>query len=241
MRPAGAIPGSALRLAPALVVQWCRAWLREQRSAACAVDNAPMNDDLRRHSSAAERNQGPILAQLLRLLPAEGLMLEIASGTGQHAAHLASALPGWQWQPSDGEPDSRASISAWCRHLPQVLPPLHLDVTAATWSGVAEQVNAIFCANLLHIAPWTVCAALMRGAARHLAPQGPLILYGPYLIDGLETAPGNLAFDIDLRSRNPAWGLRRLGDVLDQAQAVGLLLQERVAMPANNQLLVLRR
>ena len=200
-----------------------------------------MNVDQRHHSAAAERNQGPILGQLQRLLPAKGLMLEIASGTGQHAAHFASALPGWQWQPSDGDQDSRASITAWCQHLPQVLPPLHLDVTASTWSGVAEQVDAIFCANLLHIAPWAVCPALMQGAARHLAPKGQLILYGPYLIDGVQTAPGNLAFDIDLRNRDAAWGLRRLGDVLDQARAVGLQLQERLAMPANNQLLVLRR
>ena len=200
-----------------------------------------MNTDHRRHSAAAERNQGPILAELLRLLPAQGLMLEIASGTGQHAAHFAPALPGWQWQPSDGDPDSRASISAWCQHLPQVLTPLHVDVMAPVWSGVPGSVDAIFCANMLHIAPWAVCPALMHGAARHLSPQGLLILYGPYLIDGVQTAPGNLAFDIDLQSRNPAWGLRRLADVLEQAQTVGLHLQERVAMPANNQLLVLRR
>ena len=200
-----------------------------------------MNTDHRRHSAAAERNQAPILAELLRLLPAQGWMLEIASGTGQHAAHFAPALPGWQWQPSDGDPDSRASISAWCQHLPQVLTPLHVDVMAPVWSGVPGSVDAIFCANMLHIAPWAVCPALMQGAARHLSPQGLLILYGPYLIDGVQTAPGNLAFDIDLQSRNPAWGLRRLADVLEQAQAVGLHLQERVAMPANNQLLVLRR
>ena len=200
-----------------------------------------MNTDQRRHSAAAERNQGPILAELWRLLPAKGLMLEIASGTGQHAAHFAPALPGWQWQPSDGEEDARVSISAWCQHLPQVLQPLQLDVMAPDWKGVADQVDAIFCANMLHIAPWPVCPALMRGAARHLSPHGLLILYGPYVIDGLPTAPGNQAFDIDLRSRNPAWGLRRLAEVLEQAQAVGLHLQERVAMPANNQLLVLKR
>ena len=200
-----------------------------------------MNTTHRCHSAAAERNQGPILAELLRLLPEQGLILEIASGTGQHAAHFAAARPAWRWQPSDGDPDSRASISAWCQHLPQVLAPLHLDVMAPEWSGVPLAVDAIFCANLLHIAPWAVCPALMKGAARHLAPQGLLILYGPYLIDGVQTAPGNLAFDIDLQGRNPAWGLRRLADVLEQAQAVGLHLQERVAMPAYNQLLVLRR
>ena len=200
-----------------------------------------MNTDHRRHSAAAERNQGPILAELLRLLPAKGLLLEIASGTGQHAAHFAPALPGWQWQPSDGEEDAQVSIRAWCQHLPQVLQPLQLDVMAPDWNGVADQVDAIFCANMLHIAPWPVCPALMRGAARHLSPHGLLILYGPFVIDGLPTAPGNQAFDIDLRSRNPAWGLRRLAEVLEQAQVVGLQLQERVAMPANNQLLVLKR
>ena len=200
-----------------------------------------MPDDARLHSPAAERNQGPILAELQRLLPPRGLMLEIASGTGQHAAHFAAGLPGWQWQPSDPEPRARDSTAAWCGDLATVRPPLALDVRAEPWTGVPARVDAVFCANLIHIAPWASCGALMRGAARLLAPHGLLITYGPYLEDGVPTAPGNLAFDADLRARDPAWGLRRVADVALQAQAAGLQLRERVAMPANNLLLAWAR
>ena len=197
--------------------------------------------DARRHSPAAERNGGPILAELQRVLPAQGLLLEIASGTGQHAAHMAAALPGWRWQPTDGDAGSLPSISAWCDGLVHVLPPLQLDVMAPHWPGVATQVDAVFCANLLHISAWACTDALLQGAARHLAPNGLLLLYGPYLEDGVPTAAGNRAFDADLRDRNPTWGLRRLADVLAQAERCGLGLRERVAMPANNLLLVLAR
>ena len=200
-----------------------------------------MDTDSRHHSPAAERNQGPILDVLQRLLPARGVALEIASGTGQHAAYFSAALAGWRWQPTDAEARSLASIAAWCAGVGNVVAPILLDVLAAHWAGVPEQVDAIFCANLLHISPWATCAALMQGAARHLAPQGLLLLYGPYLVDGEPVAAGNLAFDADLRARDPAWGLRRLADVLAQAEAAGLRLRERVPMPANNLLLVLAR
>lgn len=199
------------------------------------------DDDLRQHSPAAERNQGPILVELQRLLPARGLALEIASGTGQHAAHFASGLPGWRWQPSDPEPRALASIVAWCTGSTNVLAPIALDVMSPAWPDAAQPVDAVFCANLLHIAPWATCAALMQGAARHLAPNGLLLLYGPYLVDGEPVAPGNAAFDADLRVRNPAWGLRRLAAVLAQADAAGLRAREWVQMPANNLLLVLER
>jgi hypothetical protein len=198
-----------------------------------------MQPDLRQRSSAAERNRSPILEVLQRVLPAQGLMLEIASGTGQHAAFFTAGLPGWRWLPSDGDAPSLDSIRGWCQGLPNVLPPLRLDVLAPHWEGVPAPVDAVFCANMLHISPWASCAALMAGAARHLSAQGLLLLYGPYLEDGVVTAAGNLAFDADLQARNPAWGLRRLADVLAQAEAVGLGLRERVAMPANNLLLVL--
>lgn len=197
-----------------------------------------MNEDLRRHSPAAERNAVPILAELQRLLPPQGLLLEIASGTGQHAAYCGAGLPGWQWQPSEFEADALPSIRAWCAGLPNVRPPQRLDVLQAPWHGVAAPVDAVFCANLIHIAPWACCAALMQGAARQLAPQGLLITYGPYLEDEVPTAPGNRAFDADLRGRNPAWGLRRREDVQAEAARAGLVLRERVAMPANNLLLV---
>lgn len=200
-----------------------------------------MDTDSRHHSPAAERNQGPILEVLQRLLPARGVALEIASGTGQHAACFSAALPGWQWQPTDAEARSLVSIAAWCAGIGNVVAPIQLDVLAAHWAGAPERVDAIFCANLLHISPWATCAALMQGAARHLAPQGMLLLYGPYLVDGEPLAAGNHAFDADLRARDPAWGLRRLADVLAQAEAAGLRLRERVQMPANNLLLVLAR
>jgi hypothetical protein len=202
-----------------------------------------MSDDQRRTSPPAERNRGPILAELLRLLPPRGVMLEIAAGTGQHAAHFAAALPLWQWQPSDGDARALASIAAWCEGLANVRPPLHLDLLAGPppWPGVPATVDAVYCANMIHIAPWATCAALMAGAAQHLAADGPLLMYGPYLVDGEPPAPSNLAFDADLRGRDAAWGLRRLADVQGEAAAVGLHLREQVAMPANNLLLVFAR
>jgi hypothetical protein len=196
-----------------------------------------MNDEARRHSPAAERNRAPILAELQRLLPPRGVLLEIASGTGQHAAFCSAGLPGWQWLPSDFDAASLPSISAWCAGLDRVAAPIWLDVLQPHWPGVPAQVDAIYCANLLHIAPWACCAALMQGAARHLAAGGLLVTYGPYLEDGVPTSSGNLAFDADLRARDPAWGLRRREDVEREAARAGLVLRERVAMPANNLLL----
>lgn len=199
---------------------------------------AEVVDTPRRHSPAAERNSGPILAELQRLLPPAGLLLEIASGTGQHAAHCSAALPGWRWLPSDFDAGNLPSIAAWCAGLERVLEPLQLDVCQSPWPGLASQVDAVFCANLIHISPWACCAGLMQGAARHLSPQGLLITYGPYLEDGVPTSQGNLAFDADLRARNPAWGLRRREEVVAEAAKAGLVLRERVVMPANNLLLV---
>ena len=178
-----------------------------------------------------------MLAQLQRLLPARGQLLEVASGTGQHAAHCSAGLPGWEWLPSESDAELLASIRAWCAGLPRVRAPLHLDVTQEAWAGVPAQVDAIFCANMIHIAPWPCCTGLLRGAARHLSAQALLITYGPYLEDDVPTSPGNRSFDADLRARNPAWGLRRREDVALEAGRAGLVLRERVAMPANNLLL----
>jgi SAM-dependent methyltransferase len=190
-------------------------------------------------SPAAERNKQPILDALVRILGSEGIALEIAAGTGQHAAWFAAALPGWTWQPT--EADARM-LPALARRveaaaLANLRAPLRLDVTAPIWP-LEDRFDAIFCANMLHIAPWSACAGLMQGAARQLRPGGLLVTYGPYLEDDVPTAPGNLAFDEDLRARNAAWGLRRLGDVAAEAQRAGLALSERHAMPANNLLLV---
>ncbi|MEJ8855259.1 DUF938 domain-containing protein [Variovorax robiniae] len=191
-------------------------------------------------SPAAERNGQPILDVLRRLLPAEARVLEIASGTGQHAAFFAAAMPGWQWQPSDGDATSLDSIDAWRTDAANVLPPVALDVMAADWP-VQGPFDAVFCANMLHISPWATCAALMQGAARLLKPDGLLVTYGPYLQDGVVTAPGNIAFDASLRDRNPAWGIRRVEDVAREAEAAGFLLNEKVAMPANNLVLAFVR
>lgn len=195
--------------------------------------------DARRHSPAAERNGPPILAELQRLLPPDGVMLEIASGTGQHAAFFSAGLPGWQWQPSDHDASSLPSIAAWCDGLDRVQAPTTLDVLHTEWP--VPQVDAIYCANMIHIAPWACTVGLMQGAARHLAPQGLLLTYGPYLEDDVSAAPSNAAFDADLRARNADWGIRRLADVAAQAAAAGFTLRERIAMPANNLLLAWSR
>ena len=200
----------------------------------------------RQNSPAAERNRQPILEVLQRVLPPRGVALEIASGTGQHAIHFAAGLPGWMWQPSDLQAEALTSITAWRAQVDAGAPPtnlrapVRLDVMAPDWP-VPEPVDAIFCANMLHIAPWPTCAALMRGAARHLAAHGMLVTYGPYLVDGVTTAPGNLIFDESLRARNPAWGIRRLADVTHEAAQAGLRLREQIAMPANNLMLVFER
>jgi hypothetical protein len=198
-------------------------------------------------SPAAERNKQPILELLQQVLPARGAALEIASGTGQHVAWFGAALPGWTWQPSDADPQALPAIEAWSADagLANVRAPVLLDVTAAQWSSAgqafSEPFDAVYCANMLHISSWASCAALMRGAARHLAAQGVLVTYGPYFEDGVAASPGNLAFDASLRERNPQWGIRRIEDVADQARQVGLRLQARHEMPANNLLLVFGR
>lgn len=199
------------------------------------------------YSAPADRNKQPILDVLRTLLPARGTALEIASGTGQHAAWFAAALPDWTWQPTEVDASALPAIAAWTSQagLANVRPPLLLDVTAPQWPAqgpaFAEPFDAIYCANMLHISPWAACAGLMQGSSRYLAPNGVLVTYGPYLEEDVPTAPSNLAFDESLRARDPAWGLRRLEDVTREAQRAGLALRERHAMPANNLLLVFAR
>jgi Protein of unknown function (DUF938) len=192
-------------------------------------------------SPAAERNKAPILEVLGRVLPSTATVLEVASGSGQHAAHFAAAHPGWEWQPTDGDANALASIASCTASLVNVRPPLLLDVLAVPWPASLGPFDAVYCANMLHIAEWATCAALMEGAAARLVRAGVLVTYGPYLVDGEETAPGNVAFDADLRRRNPAWGVRRLADVVDAAERAGLRFEQRFDMPANNLLLVFRR
>lgn len=191
-------------------------------------------------SPAADRNKQPILDVLRLVLPERGNALEIASGTGQHVAWFAAALPQWTWQPTDAMRASLDSISARITEqgLRNVRPPLVLDVIAPEWLPSDQQFDLIYCANMLHISPWVTCAALMQGASRHLAPGGVLVTYGPYLEDGVSTSEGNLNFDQSLRAQDPSWGIRRREDVEQEAARAGLQLQARHAMPANNLLLV---
>jgi SAM-dependent methyltransferase len=194
------------------------------------------------HSAAADRNKEPILAALRGILGARGMALEIASGTGQHVAYFAEAFPQWTWQPTDADPRLLPAIAARIAEsrLDNVMQPLQLDVTAEDWP-LSASFDAIYCANMLHIAPSAACAGLMRGAARLLAPGGVLITYGPYLEDEVPTAASNMSFDASLRARDADWGIRRREDVEAQARAAGLVLRERHAMPANNLLLVFGR
>ena len=194
-------------------------------------------------SPAADRNKQPILDVLRQVLPERGSALEIASGTGQHVAWFASGLPHWTWQPTDAQPRALNTIATCVAQqgLSNVRAPLLLDVMAPRWLPDDAQFDLIYCANMLHISPWTTCASLMRGSARHLAPGGLLITYGPYLEDGVPTSAGNLAFDHSLRVQNPDWGIRLREDVEQEAARAGLRLSARHAMPANNLLLVWAR
>jgi hypothetical protein len=188
--------------------------------------------------AAPERNKAPVLAVLQRILPQTGTLLEVASGTGQHAVHFAQNLPDWIIQPSDVDADNLASIQAWAReaNLPNLRLPLQLDVCNADWN--IAPLSAIFNANMIHIAPWQVAIGLLGGAGRHLLPGGFLIMYGPFHIGGQHTAPSNQSFDDSLRQRDPRFGVRDLEAVVTLAQTHGIALQERVEMPANNQALV---
>jgi SAM-dependent methyltransferase len=191
-------------------------------------------------SPAAERNKDPILQVLRTVLPERAAVLEIAAGTGQHAAHFAAASPGWTWLPTDADDAGLAAIAARCAPLPNVRPPLRVDLLAP-WPATLGSFDAVYCANMIHISPWATCPALMRLAAQHLGPGGLLVLYGPYFVDGEPAAPGNLAFDAALRAQDANWGVRRLADVEREARQAGLTPDRRVAMPANNLCLVFRR
>lgn len=196
---------------------------------------------MKREAPAAARNRQPILEVLRTRLPASGLVLEIASGSGEHAVHFAAALPGLVFQPSDPDAGARASIDAWAEDsgLQNLRPALALDAAAGDWPVTAA--DAVLCCNMIHISPWTSAVGLVRGAARILRPGGLLYLYGPYRRDGRHTAPSNEAFDADLRRRNPAWGVRDLEAVAALAAKGGFDAPEVVEMPANNLSVVFRR
>jgi hypothetical protein len=190
---------------------------------------------------APERNKTPILEVLTRVLPAAGTLLEIASGSGQHAAHFARCLPQLRYLPTDVDPENLASIAAWVNEaeLPNLLVPRALDVTSPEWD--VPLVQAIFNANMLHITPWECAVGLFAGVQRHLAAAGTVVLYGPYRINGSHTAPSNQSFDASLRERDPRFGVRDIEAIVELAEGAGLRFSERIEMPANNQTLVFVR
>lgn len=196
--------------------------------------------DARETAPSPERNKQPILEVLARVLPPRGHVLEIGSGTGQHIAHFARALPLLTFQPSEMDAERHASIAAWVAagNLSNVKPPLAIDVTQRPWPVVAA--DAVVCINVIHIAPWEATLALMAGAGTLLLAGGVLVTYGPYMRGGAHTSQSNAAFDASLRARNPAWGVRDIDKLAEVAAAEGLALQEAIPMPANNFTLVWR-
>ncbi len=211
-----------------------------------------MNDPLeaRQHAPATQRNQGPILQVLLQVLPPRGTILEVSSGTGEHAIFLAPRLRPRKWIPSDPDPDARASIAAWRKHCPtdNLYPPIALDARDPVWAVEQDElpealqdidfkhdpIVAIVNINMIHIAPWSACLGLMSRARQILPPGGILYLYGPFKQGGKHTAPSNAAFDERLQAQNPEWGVRDLDEVVAVAQAQSLSLVKTYVMPANN-------
>jgi hypothetical protein len=190
---------------------------------------------------AAERNKGPIAEALAGVLPAAGTVLEVASGVGQHAEHLARAYPSLVWQPSEREEELREAIDARVRaaHLPNLVSAVHFDVLSPT--PPLQQAAAMLCVNMIHVAPWPATVALFRQAASMLVRGAPLVLYGPFMRGGTHTARSNAEFDASLRARNAEWGLRDLDDVAEAASAHGLRPADLLPMPANNFTAVFRR
>ncbi|HYE52067.1 MAG TPA: DUF938 domain-containing protein [Azospirillaceae bacterium] len=197
--------------------------------------------DPRRFAPAAARNRGPILEVLRTVLPAEGAVLEVASGSGEHAVAFADALPGLRWIATDPDPENRASIQGWidATGIRSVCGPLDLDAASADWP--VDRADAVVCVNMIHIAPWEACLGLLAGAARVLPAGAPLYLYGPFRRGGAHTAPSNAEFDASLRARDPAWGVRDLEAVTEAAERAGFHPDRVVEMPANNLSVVFRR
>lgn len=198
-------------------------------------------NDVRQFAPATQRNREPILKVLQRILPSTGTILEIASGTGEHAVFFAPRLSGRKWLPTDINYLSLASISAWLEQEPsdKIYPPILLNVCENIWAIEQEnqylaEITAIVNINMIHIAPWSACLGLIAGAGRILPQNGILYLYGPFKQNGQHTAPSNAAFDEMLKSQNPAWGVRDLEEVMAVAKMQNLQWRETISMPANN-------
>ena len=198
-------------------------------------------NDARQHAPATQRNREAILSVLRDVLPPSGLVLEVASGTGEHAVFFARNLRGLTWQPSDPSPDARRSIGAWtsAEGLSNVAPPLALDAASPDWP--IARADALDCINMIHISPWAATLGLLQGAGRVLAAGAPLMLYGPFNRPGRPLEPSNRTFDRELRRRDPDWGLRDLGEVTALGEECGFLCEQEIEMPANNLSVVLRR
>ena len=196
---------------------------------------------MKQTAPAAARNREPIAQVLAEELPQGRLVLEITAGTGEHAVHFAAAFPALQWQPTDPDAAALQSIAAWREEagLPNLRAPLALDAASAEWPLSAA--DAVICINMIHISPWASAEGLFAGAARLLGQGAPLVLYGPYLEDGVETAPSNLAFDQWLKEKDPRFGIRRIEDVDALAARQGFTRTRRVEMPANNLMLTYRK
>jgi hypothetical protein len=195
----------------------------------------------RRSAPAALRNREPIAALLHGILPAAGTVVEVASGTGEHASYFARLFPDLDWQPTDPDDGALASIRAWRaeERLPNLREPLRLDASASDWP--VDRADAILCINMVHISPWAATLGLLDGSARLLPAGAPLILYGPYRRAGVPTAPSNEDFDRSLKARDPRWGLRDLEKVVAEAEARSLRFEKLFEMPANNLTIVFRR
>lgn len=195
----------------------------------------------RRSAPAALRNREPIAEVLADWLPVSGLVLEIASGTGEHAIFFAERFPSLEWQPSDIDLNALGSIAAWCEEsgLPNLRAPLTLDTASPDWA--IDGADAVVSINMVHISPWRSALGLLDGSTRILHAGAPLILYGPWLKEDIETAPSNLAFDADLKRRDPAWGLRRVEDFAAEANPRGFTLEAVRQMPANNLMMLWRK
>ncbi len=209
-----------------------------------ALEDVTRAGDARLFSPSAARNRDPVLKVLREVLPAKARLLEIASGTGEHAVHVCAALPQIEWQPSERDNAALASIAAWraATDLPNLHAPLTIDVMAAEWwHAVAQPVHVVLSLNMIHIAPWGAAQGLFAGAGQLLGAEGTLILYGPFARGGVHTAPSNAAFDESLKSRDPEWGVRDIDDLDQLAREAGLVFERGFDMPANNQTLVFRK
>lgn len=218
--------------------------IKDEHSAYLVAVSPETHPKHKHHAPAAARNTGPILNVMRDILPKSGRALEIASGTGQHAEAFAKAFPGIDWQPSDPADEARRSIAARVEEsgMANLRMPLAIDVMAGDWQqNIPGGLDLIVCINMTHIAPWAACVGLLRGAGELLREDAVLYLYGPYMRDGAHTAPTNQAFDISLRGRNPAWGVRDMVEVANVAAAHGMQLDKTVPMPANNFSLVFRK